>query len=447
MLLTDLSLEDILIPQIFPLLSYRDWLNIRSTSRALCSIIQVFLSKNRSLPVPVHSESLLKVLTQSATNIRVLNLANASYLKDDVLRAILQKNHKLKSLNLRNCTALTPGILQVVSIQCKELQVLLLGGCGWVKTDALDYHTFHHKRLLETKNNPVPQSQDMLAVLGIIGLRSCVQLRKKSRYVGKDDLFSKLNSPDKLKKISHKHLKKKPRTRIRSLVELDLSNNVELSDLTFTEFFVVFNLIRHLNISKLPQVTDITMKHIAENLKELEHLDISENMKISDRGLYTVAKHCRKLRSVRLERCIGITGLTIEFLEKNGIRVQKGRGCMFNQPDASMLPPIWLYPSIPSFLLDSPENSEIIPQGQDNVSVENLLQASSSRRFNPGRLETRMGFSRHYNAPESLPVSRPQPSPQSGEFSGLSRSSQPASYSSSEVNMTSEAKNDIFKHP
>ena len=45
-------------------------------------------------------------------------------------------------------------------------------------------------------------------------------------------------------------------TRIRSLVELDLSNNVELSDLTFTEFFVVFNLIRHLNISKYLELID-----------------------------------------------------------------------------------------------------------------------------------------------------------------------------------------------
>jgi len=357
----DLNWMDIVYPNILPYLSYHDWISLKCTSKEMYLKMAVFWKVNYYLSDPIGSESLFKCMTKNASRLRVLNLSNATWVKDAHLRPVLSQNQHLKKIDLTNCRGLSQGILQILTVKCVELEELWLGGCGWVKPFGLKYLVDHHKNLKATLSMDSSKTMSIsareaatdspLTVMGKYGLRTIPQERKKSKYTGKDDLYQKITDPDAVGKITSSYSKHRPILRQGRLCKLDVSNSPELCDTTFENFFDQFHMITLLNIGGNPQLSDLTMCKIARNLHQLKFLNICDNPLISDKGLYTVGKYCSNLREVKASGCFRITRRSISFLEEKGVRVQSMAA---NNPQLSALvvKPSFLMPSIPKHIID-----------------------------------------------------------------------------------------------
>jgi len=350
--LFSLSWDDIIFPSILPLLSYTDWLSLRCTSRLLCRLIKDFFSKNRALHHTIPSERIFRLMTKDSNSqcLRVLVLSNCTWVTDAHLRDVLKICRKLKKIDLTNCSALSQGILQLLTKNCEELEEMYLGGCGWVENVGLEYHQDHHARLKNILADP-SSNLDPLAIFGKVGLRT-LPPRKKSKFSGKDDLFSRLSVPDEPLKIYKKHVKMEPVVRRQgSLKVLDLSKNYALADNIFDSFFETFDKITHLYLAEVPALTDRTMKNIAVYLKDLVHLDISLNLRITDKGLVTVGRFSPNLKSVNVIGCIGITSLSTSFLRSKQISVSSSRRHSTFEGSAD-IHPMSLYPTLPKHLVN-----------------------------------------------------------------------------------------------
>ena len=69
-----------------------------------------------------------------------------------ILELFSGSKNKDKTLNFTAYGLCVSVILRiffkVLTVQCVEIEHILLGGCGWVMSEALEYHATHHERKL-----------------------------------------------------------------------------------------------------------------------------------------------------------------------------------------------------------------------------------------------------------------------------------------------------------
>ena len=136
---------------------------LRRTSKTFNQIIDSFFVVNKELkvnPSSPLSPEIFQNICQASTNLRSLVIQSQDWLTDDLLTPVLKNNPKLEILDITDCVncssttlqvkgspSLTWSLLtlfpQVLTVNCPNISWLILRGCTWVDTTALDYFSNH----------------------------------------------------------------------------------------------------------------------------------------------------------------------------------------------------------------------------------------------------------------------------------------------------------------
>ena len=95
--------DDVLFRLILPLVRPEDWLSLLKTCRQIKTLLKSFLITNRTLQIQncqTVGPAEFGILTENATNLRILNTSGCSWLTDELLGPVLKNNHKLNELDL-----------------------------------------------------------------------------------------------------------------------------------------------------------------------------------------------------------------------------------------------------------------------------------------------------------------------------------------------------------
>lgn len=257
--LADLSWEDIVFPNLLPLLNPSDLFHLRAVDRQHYEMIQVFIVRNKRLDLSNSKKATketFRILTQGAENLRYLNLTGAKWVTDDILRSVIKDNLLLEYLNLTSCQHLGAGILQTVTIKLKNIRSLILQDCHWVTKDAVQYHIFHQGR------------------------------EKK-------------------------------------LKQVDFTGCWELGDDILVELLSRFSGIEVLRLGKIYSLTDKVMQAVASYCRGIRHLDVKGCWRISNAGIRLVGEYCKHLEFLEVSDCRDVTEHSLTRLRKKGIRVDR----------------------------------------------------------------------------------------------------------------------------
>ncbi|KAF4516930.1 hypothetical protein B566_EDAN008019 [Ephemera danica] len=231
----NLSWDDIVFQNILPLLSIKDWFNLRSVSTNCKLMIDEYFARIKTLELANqrHFTPLaFKVISSSTENLRHLNLSHCKWLSDSLLIPVFTNNKHIESVNLNSCTALTFACLQPLIVHCKELKSLKMQNCHWVTRGCIEALTHHQNQLEE------------------VDLTSCW------------DLGDAAIVP---------FLAKFPNLRI-----LCLSNIYSITDQTLYAISFHNRKLQHLNVKGCWRITDRGLRLVGEycrNLKRLQVLD------------------------------------------------------------------------------------------------------------------------------------------------------------------------------
>jgi len=257
--LADLSWEDIVFPNLLPLLSPSDLFHLRAVDRQHHEMIQVFIIRNKRLDFTNSNKATkesFRILTQGSENLRYLNLSGAKWATDDILRNVLKDNPLLEYLNLTACHNLSAGILQTVTIKLKNIHSLILRDCPWVTKDSVQYHIYHQG------------------------------LEKKLKHV-------------------------------------DFTGCWVLGDEILVELLSRFSGIEVLRLGKINSLTDMVMRAVASYCRGIRHLDVKGCIRISNAGIRLVGEYCRHLKFLEVSDCREVTEHSLTRLRKKGIRIDR----------------------------------------------------------------------------------------------------------------------------
>jgi len=284
-----LPLQDVVISQILPLLSPRDWCTLRAVNSDHLQIVTAFIAANRRLELPYCkqlTESGLTLLTAGSTCLRSITLSGCKLLTDDILRPILQSSPLLISPSLSECHHLTAAILQTVSVRCPRLARLILSDCHWVSRTALVYHCAHQGR------QPGQGIQSALPKLERVG--SDNTLRNTSN-----------NAP------------------LYQLKEIDLTGCWELDDATVVQVAISFPRLASLRLGNIYSLTDQTLRGLATYSRELAQLDLRGCWRVTDKGVALLGEYCPSLRSLAVTDCRDVTESSLSKLRQRGVVVDR----------------------------------------------------------------------------------------------------------------------------
>ena len=283
--------DDVLFRLILPLVRPEDWLSLLKTCRQIKALLKSFLITNRTLQIQncqTIGPAEFGILTENATNLRILNTSGCSWLTDELLGPVLKNNHKLDELDLSHSIICSSAVFQILTVHCPRITKLVARDCPWVDQNSLSYF-YNHCNV----RKPGQQLEDVLLNMSK-GLRTNLKERTKAKYQGKDKLFDVM----KRKGESRKRRSKK---RFKNLLELDLNGCHQVTDDNIESLTGVFKYMEILRLGSIPGLTDNSMKSIAIELKQLHTLDISFCSRISNAGMVTVLKHCAKLKTIEVE--------------------------------------------------------------------------------------------------------------------------------------------------
>jgi len=284
-----LPLQDVVISQILPLLSPRDWCALRAVDSDHLQIVTAFIASNRRLELPYCkqlTEAGLSLLTSGSTCLRTLTLSGCKLLTDDILRPILQSSPLLTSLDLSECHHLTAAILQTVSVRCPRLARLVLSDCHWVSRTALVYHCSHQGR---------QPGQ---------GIKSSLPQLER---VGRDNATSKVASNLPLYQLR----------------EIDLTGCWELDDATVVQLALSFPRLASLRLGNIYSLTDQTLRGLATHSRELARLDLRGCWRVTDAGVALLGEYCPSLRSLAVTDCRDVTESSLSKLRQRGVVVDR----------------------------------------------------------------------------------------------------------------------------
>jgi len=283
-----LPLQDVVISQILPLLSPRDWCALRAVDSDHLQIVTAFIVANRRLELPYCkqlTESGLSLLTAGSTCLRFLTLSGCKLLTDDILRPILQCIPLLISLDLSECHHLTAAILQTVSVRCPRLARLILSDCHWVSRTALVYHCTHQGR------QPGQGIQSVLPQLERVGYN------ETSKNAPNPPLFQ--------------------------LKEIDLTGCWELDDATVVQLALSFPRLASLRLGNIYSLTDQALRGLATYSRELVRLDLRGCWRVTDAGVTLLGEYCTSLRSLAVTDCRDVTESSLAKLRQRGVAVDR----------------------------------------------------------------------------------------------------------------------------
>ena len=272
-------------------------MNLLRTCKKISTILNSFFAINKALRIQnskIIGVEEFRILTDDATNLRILKTSECSWMSDDLLGPVLKNNQKLNDLDLSQSLNCSSSVFQVcfnwklVSIQCKDIffkiltvnctQItrLVLQDCPWVDHSSLNYFSNHY-----SIRKPGQQMEDVLLNMSK-GLRTDLKAKTKSKYRGKDQLYDVM----KRKGESRKGRSTK---RFMNLLELDLNGCHRVTDDNIETLALVFKHLEILRLGSMSAITDTAMKSIAIHLKQLHTLDIrSIHIKTSIRSTFPV---------------------------------------------------------------------------------------------------------------------------------------------------------------
>lgn len=283
-----LPLQDVVISQILPLLSPRDWCALRAVDSDHLQIVTAFIAANRRLELPYCkqlTEAGLSLLTAGSTCLRSLTLSGCKLLTDDILRPILQCIPLLINLDLSQCHHLTAAILQTVSVRCPRLARLILSDCHWVSRTALVYHCAHQGR------QPGQGIQSVLPRL---------------ERVGDNGTLNNTSHPP-----------------LYQLKEVDLTGCWELDDATVVQLALSFPRLASLRLGNIYSLTDQTLRGLATYSRDLARLDLRGCWRVTDAGVALLGEYCTSLRSLAVTDCRDVTESSLAKLRQRGVAVDR----------------------------------------------------------------------------------------------------------------------------
>lgn len=329
--LIDIPWNYVLFPSLLSALSPTDWLAIAQTSKAYHQLIVEFFRENRRIAFHpgIGSPENFKILTRYSVLLRVAIFTDCTWLTDELIRPVVQNNTNLKRLDVSGCSALTDAFLQGVAVYLPRLSYLLVAGCTLVTGASVEYLAFQHSKRETTmalvKEDAISFSQlapaDSLQFLGHSGLRTKTQERRKSRYAGKEKLYTKLQSAIYIAKLKRRQRSMSvTAAQHPGLLHLDLTRVASFTDADVTRLAFSFKQLEILGLGGNCQLTDVSMAQIAKNLGQLVSLDISGCFRITERGIFTVAKMCKSLKAVNITNC-NFSRKISAYLKSKGIRL------------------------------------------------------------------------------------------------------------------------------
>jgi len=286
-----LPLQDVVISQILPLLSPRDWCALRAVDSDHLQIVTAFIAANRRLELPYCkqlTEAGLSLLTYESTCLQTLTLSGCKLLTDDLLRPILQSSPLLTSLDLSECHHLTAAILQTVSVRCPRLARLVLSDCHWVSRTALVYHCDHHGR---------QPGQ---------GIKSALPQLERVGY-SNNNTVGVSNQPNNLYQLK----------------EIDLTGCWELDDATVVQLALSFPRLASLRLGNIYSLTDQTLRGLATHSRQLERLDLRGCWRVTDAGVALLGEYCPSLHSLAVTDCRDVTESSLSKLRQRGVIIDR----------------------------------------------------------------------------------------------------------------------------
>lgn len=239
------------------------------------------------------SASQIKTLSKFK-KLKSLNLARNLRVDRDCLKEIV-KLESLVQLNLSECSNITIDALEEVA-KIKSLRSLNLNGLRCTTDDAL----------IKISNNCDQIDEIELSECSRLTFNALEKLIIQHKKIRKINL-SGLNF---LKKLEIKFVLEN----LENLEELDLSNNMSLTDLCLKDI----NISKYTQLKKLKlgrcKIEDNGLKEIAM-LKNLEELDLSENC-ISENGLRQLVGKLNKLQSLNCSSCMKIRDHEVKEIAK-----------------------------------------------------------------------------------------------------------------------------------